>query len=106
MAPSATVYKYLRDQPRPDRHAGLLALGVPVYERLDKSSDPKPLPDHGLLVNVLIPGANAAKRPEAGGTLLLAYNGLALNKKEDLKVVAEVESRSASTSGGWPGRPA
>src|ERR1035438_9919348 len=25
--PSATVYRYLRDQPRPDRHAGLLALG-------------------------------------------------------------------------------
>jgi len=31
-APSATVFKYLRAQPRPDRHAGLLALGDPVYE--------------------------------------------------------------------------
>ncbi len=30
-APSATVFKYLREQPRPDRHAGLLALGDPVY---------------------------------------------------------------------------
>jgi hypothetical protein len=29
-APSATVYKYLREQPRPDRHSGLLALGDPV----------------------------------------------------------------------------
>ncbi len=30
-APSATVlFKYLREQPRPDRHAGLLALGDPV----------------------------------------------------------------------------
>ena len=59
-APSATVFKYLREQPRPDRHAGLLALGDPVYERPDKSSEPKPLPDHGLLVNVVVPGSNAA----------------------------------------------
>ncbi len=29
-APSATVFKYLREQPRPDRHAGLLALGDPI----------------------------------------------------------------------------
>ncbi|MGO9922371.1 MAG: tetratricopeptide repeat protein, partial [Isosphaeraceae bacterium] len=29
-APSATVFKYLSEQPRPDRHAGLLALGDPV----------------------------------------------------------------------------
>ncbi len=29
-APSATVFKYLREQPRPDRHAGLLALGDPA----------------------------------------------------------------------------
>ncbi|MFI5455327.1 MAG: CHAT domain-containing protein [Isosphaerales bacterium] len=29
-APSATVYMYLREQPHPDRHAGLLALGDPV----------------------------------------------------------------------------
>jgi len=41
-APSATVFKYLREQPRPDRHAGLLALGDPVYERPDKSSEPDP----------------------------------------------------------------
>ncbi len=30
-APSATIFMYLRQQPRPDRHAGLLALGDPVY---------------------------------------------------------------------------
>ena len=43
-APSATVFKYLREQPRPDRHAGLLALGDPVFERPDGSSEPKPCP--------------------------------------------------------------
>ena len=35
-APSATVFKYLREQPRPDSHAGLLALGDPLYESNDK----------------------------------------------------------------------
>ena len=69
-APSATVRKYLREQPRPDRHAGLLALGDPVYKRSEKSSEPKRLPDHGLLVNVVAPGSNAAMNGlRAGGCL-------------------------------------
>jgi len=88
-APSATVFKYLREQPRPDRHAGLLALGDPVYERPDMPSGPKPLPDHGLLVNVVAPGSNAATHGLKRGDVLLAYNEMALNKKDDLKVVAE-----------------
>jgi hypothetical protein len=41
-APSGTVLKYLRERPRPNAHAGLLALGDPVYDRPDESSDPKP----------------------------------------------------------------
>jgi len=88
-APSGTVYKYLREQPRPDRYAGLLALGDPVYERSDKSSEPKLPPDHGLLVNVVVRGSNAANHGLKDGDVLLAYNGQALNKKDDLKVVAE-----------------
>ncbi len=86
-APSATVFKYLREQPRPDRHAGLLALGDPDYERADKSSEPQPLPDHGLLVNVVTPASNAATHSLKPGDVLLAYNGIVLNKKDDLKVV-------------------
>ncbi len=88
-APSATVFKYLREQPRPDRHAGLLALGDPVYERPDKSSQPKPPPDHGLLLNVVVRGSNAANHGLEEGDVLLAYNGQTLNKKDDLQVVAE-----------------
>jgi hypothetical protein len=88
-APSATVFKYLREQPRPDRHAGLLALGDPVYERHDGSSEPKPLPDHGLLVNMVAPGSNAATHGLKPGDVLLAYNATALHKREDLKAAPE-----------------
>ncbi len=88
-APSATVFKYLREQARPDRHAGLLALGDPVYECPGKSSEPKPPPDHGLLVNAVVRGSNAANHGLKDGDVLLAYNGIRLNKKDDLKVVAE-----------------
>jgi tetratricopeptide (TPR) repeat protein len=88
-APSATVFKYLREQPRPDRHAGLLALGDPVYERHDGSSEPKPLPDHGLLVNMVAPGSNAATHGLKPGDVLLAYNGTTLHKREDLRAVPE-----------------
>jgi tetratricopeptide (TPR) repeat protein len=92
-APSATVFRYLRDQPRPDRHAGLLALGDPVYEHPDKSSEPQPPPDHGLLVNVVTPGSNAATHGLRPGDVLLSYNGVTLQRREDLKAVPE------------PGRP-
>ena len=92
-APSATVFKYLREQSRPDRHAGLLALGDPVYERPDVSSEPQPPPDHGLLVNQVAPGSNAATHGLKPGDVLLAYSGTALRRREDLKAVPE------------PGRP-
>jgi CHAT domain len=88
-APSATVWKYLREQPRPDRHAGLLALGDPVYRRPDESTEPQPLPDHGLLVQVVTPGSNAATHGLKPGNGLLAYNGTALRRREDLKAVPE-----------------
>jgi tetratricopeptide (TPR) repeat protein len=87
-APSATVFKYLRERRRPDRHAGLLALGDPVYERHDESDEPGPRPDHGLLVQRVAPGSNAASHGLKSGDVLLAYQGRALKTSDDLKVVA------------------
>jgi len=53
-APSATVFKYLREQPRPDRHAGLLALGDPVFARPEESSEKfAPLPGTRREVDVI-----------------------------------------------------
>jgi hypothetical protein len=92
-APSATVFKYLREQPRARRHAGLLALGDPVFQDHDRSSQPKPPPDHGLLVNLVARGSNAATHGLKPGDVLLAYNGTALRQRDDLKAVPE------------PGRP-
>jgi hypothetical protein len=86
-APSATVLKYLREQPRADRHAGLLALGGPVYDHADSSKETAPLPDRGLLINMVAPGSNAAKHGLKVGDVLTAYNGVALKNKDDLKVV-------------------
>ena len=86
-APSATVYKSLRERPRQGRHAGLLALGDPIYAAPETSRDPKPLPDHGLLVNLVVPGSNATTHGLRPGDVLLAYNGVPLIKKADLKIV-------------------
>jgi tetratricopeptide (TPR) repeat protein len=88
-APSGTVFKYLREQPRPDRHAGLLALGDPLYAQPDKSRAHEPAPDHGLLFNAVARGSNAASHGLKDGDVLLAYNGHALQKKDDLKVVTD-----------------
>jgi tetratricopeptide (TPR) repeat protein len=87
-SPSATVFRYLRGQPRPDPHAGLLALGDPVYGQPDKSNDPEP-PVRGLLVNRVMPDSNAATRGLQPGDVLLSYNGKELHKREDLKAVLE-----------------
>jgi tetratricopeptide (TPR) repeat protein len=87
-APSGTVFKHLREQPRPDRGAGLLAVGAAIYVRPEKSSEPEP-PDHGLLLRAVVPGSNAAARGLKRGDVLLAYNGIKLLKAEDLKPVGE-----------------
>jgi CHAT domain-containing protein len=71
-APSATVFQYLRQQPRPDRRAGLLAVGDPVFERkLDRGltaarsgdEDFAALPGTRYEVETLTQLFNSADRP-------------------------------------------
>jgi hypothetical protein len=64
-APSATVFKYLRDQPRLDRHSGLLALGDPVYDRGSQGGgeDFEPLPGTQYEVEALARLFKADDRP-------------------------------------------
>ena len=80
------------DRPPPpavaDGGAGLLALGDPVFQRPDSSSSPDSLPDHGLLVNVVAPGSNAATHGLKPGDVVLSYNGTKLSTAADLKTVA------------------
>ena len=38
-------------------------------------AQPQPLPGHGLLINVVVPGSNAATNGLKPGDVLLAYNG-------------------------------
>src|SRR5262249_54495264 len=85
-APSATVLTHLRSQPRLETPGGLLALGDPVFRSEDPSSEPGSLPDHGLLMTVVVPGGNAATNGLKTGAVLLAYNGQALKPSDDLKV--------------------
>jgi tetratricopeptide (TPR) repeat protein len=88
-APSATVLTYLREQLRPDRHAGQLVLGDPIFAQREEPSAPEPGPAHGLLVNQVVPGSNAATHGLKRGDVLMAYNGQTLNRREDLVLVAE-----------------
>jgi CHAT domain-containing protein len=70
-------------------HGGRLALGDPVFLPPASPADSGPLPDHRLLVNVVVPGSNAAQHGLKTGDVLLAYNGTALHKREDLKTIPE-----------------
>ena len=46
----------LGNKPRPEGPAGLLALGDPAFAHFDPSRGPEPLPEKGLLLNVVVRG--------------------------------------------------
>jgi tetratricopeptide (TPR) repeat protein len=84
-APSATVLAYLRGRPPVGATCGLLALGDPVFEEARPQADHGPLPDHGLLLTVVVPNSNAAGHGLRAGDVLLSYDGRELRSRADLK---------------------
>jgi tetratricopeptide (TPR) repeat protein len=74
-APSATVLTELRRRPRGQPRGGLLALGDPVFRATEPAAEPGPVPDHGLLVNVVVPGSNAAQHGLKPGDVLWPTTG-------------------------------
>jgi tetratricopeptide (TPR) repeat protein len=86
-APSATVLGALRGRPPVAAPGGLLALGDPVFEDTWPSSDPDPLPEHGLLLTVVVPGSNAESHGLRRGDVMMSYDGRALHSGNDLRPV-------------------
>jgi tetratricopeptide (TPR) repeat protein len=91
-APSGTMFAWLQEQrlqaDAPDGPAGpgrLLALGDPVFTRPGPPAAPSPEPpDHGVLLTVVQPGANAAQGGVQAGDVLLSYAGTKLPGPADL----------------------
>ncbi len=82
--PSATIHARLRNQPRP-LQASLLAVGDPVF----RTTPPPVPPDHGLFVQQVLPGGNAAQGGLRTGDVLLRYQGVRLQRFEDLRLATE-----------------
>jgi hypothetical protein len=82
--PSGTIHARLRERHRP-LEPSLLALGDPAFRR---RPPPEP-PNHGLYVQLVLPGSNGARAGLHAGDVLLVYNGVKLQRFEDLKPVQE-----------------
>jgi tetratricopeptide (TPR) repeat protein len=87
-APSGTMFAWLQERRPKDRGRGsgsprLLALGDPIFRGPASPPGPTP-PDHGVLVDRVIPGSNAAQRGIAPGDVLLSYAGTKLAGQDDL----------------------
>jgi CHAT domain-containing protein/tetratricopeptide (TPR) repeat protein len=106
-APSGTMFAWLQehrspaDAPdgpaRPDR---LLALGDPVFTRPEPLAAPSPEPpDHGVLLTVVTPGANAAQSGIQAGDVLLRYAGTKLSGPAELRpAIAKAGGRKPSAA--------
>jgi hypothetical protein len=82
--PSCTLHARLSQQHR-TLHASLLALGDPTFKR---TPPPEP-PDHGLYLQLVLPGSAADKAGLRSGDVLLRYNGTRLAELKDVRLVTE-----------------
>ncbi len=89
-APSGTIYARLREQHRPTHDPALLALGDPNFA-IPTAEAPPPLPDHGVLLTLVLPDGNAYKAGLRSGDVLLRYGEHELKTFADFKPAASGE---------------
>jgi CHAT domain-containing protein len=111
-APSGTIFAWLQEQKRQANQeaqaaAGLLALGDPVPAPVP-ATPRSPPPDHGLFVQLVATGSNAARSDIARGDVLLSYADASLRQPTDLdaamRKAAGQHARTRDTRSG-PGIP-
>jgi tetratricopeptide (TPR) repeat protein len=83
LAPSATVFAFLRGKAKPQT-SGLLALADPVFDRPDPGKA-APLPAGGVLLTAVVPDSNAARAGLHAGDVLLRYQDTPLKTAADLR---------------------
>ncbi len=87
-APSGSVFAQAGEQHRPLAGSSLLALGDPVFE-VPRARLPEP-PGHGVMLNVVLPGSNAARARRRAGDVLLSIG------KHRLESAGELEAALAA----------
>ena len=86
--PSGTFLARLPKKPAYDNT--LFAVGDPIYEvKRTKPIEWTALPPHGLLINALAPGGEAAQRGLKPGQVLLQYGETKLTRVEDLRAAIQ-----------------
>jgi tetratricopeptide (TPR) repeat protein len=86
---SGTLHAHLRSLPKVGGE-GLLALADPAFELPARSEEPPPpLPERGVLLTAVLPGANAARARLRPGDVLLRYHDKDLSGPADFKPLPE-----------------
>jgi CHAT domain-containing protein/tetratricopeptide (TPR) repeat protein len=99
-APSGTLFAWLQEQrPKGDKSKRplLLALGDPDFAQPERPTQPlAAVPDHGILLTQVLPGANAHQSGLRAGDVLLSYAGSKVTAAADLPAAMAKHSAEAS----------